>query len=87
LLCRWANDLALPLGDSGQELYWGVDYGHVGGSHSEKMLGNHLSGTVLGLRGAYKRVSYDAFVGTPLYKPNGFTTSNTTAGFNVSWSI
>lgn len=81
------NDLALPLGDSGQELYWGVDYGHVGGSHSEKMLGNHLSGTVLGLRGAYKRVSYDAFVGTPLYKPNGFTTSNTTAGFNVSWSI
>ncbi len=80
------NDLGWALGNSGQELYVGVDYGEVGGQSTRLLIGQHLAGAVLGLRGGYKGLFWDVFVGTPLSKPEGFRTSHTTAGFNVSWS-
>ncbi|MDB0572598.1 ShlB/FhaC/HecB family hemolysin secretion/activation protein [Ralstonia solanacearum] len=80
------NDLGWALGNSGQELYAGVDYGEVGGQSTRLLIGQHLAGAVLGLRGGYKGLFWDVFVGTPLSKPEGFRTSHTTAGFNVSWS-
>lgn len=81
------NDLGLALGNSGQETYLGVDYGEVGGQSSRYLSGTHLAGYVVGLRGGYKSVSYDVFVGQPLSKPKGFETASTTAGFNLTWSM
>ncbi len=81
------NDLGWALGNSGHEVYFGIDHGEVGGSSAEMLLGKRLSGAVLGLRGAIKTVSYDLFVGTPLAKPEGFTAPDTVAGFNLSWGI
>lgn len=81
------NDLGWALGQSGQEFYIGIDYGQVGGPISETLIGKHLSGAVLGLRGALKGFSYDVFVGKPISKPSGFQTSGSVAGFNVNWSI
>ncbi|MCL1622087.1 ShlB/FhaC/HecB family hemolysin secretion/activation protein [Ralstonia pseudosolanacearum] len=80
------NDLGWTLGNSGQELYVGVDYGEVGGQSARVLIGQHLAGAVLGLRGGYKGLFWDVFIGTPLSKPEGFRTAHTTAGFNVSWS-
>uniref|UniRef100_A0A0S4UAP3 Channel-forming transporter/cytolysins activator of TpsB family n=1 Tax=Ralstonia solanacearum TaxID=305 RepID=A0A0S4UAP3_RALSL len=80
------NDLGWTLGNSGQELYVGVDYGEVGGQSARVLIGQHLAGAVLGLRGGYKGLFWDVFIGTPLSKPEGFKTAHTTAGFNVSWS-
>jgi hemolysin activation/secretion protein len=77
------NELSAPLADSGQQVYLGLDYGEVGGPSSELLLGKTLAGTVLGLRGGIKKLQYDVFIGTPLHKPNGFKTANTTAGFSV----
>jgi hemolysin activation/secretion protein len=80
------NDLGVALGQSGQELYIGVDYGEVSGRSSQFLLGRRLAGSVLGVRGGYKGVSYDLFAGRPLKKPAGFETASTTAGFNANWS-
>lgn len=81
------NDLGLSLGASAQEIYLGLDYGEVAGPSSEFLLGNRLAGAVLGLRGGFKGLQYDVFVGQPIKKPQGFRTASTTAGFNLNWSF
>ena len=80
------NDLGWALDQTGQEIYLGVDYGEVGGKSSHTLLGTRLSGAVLGLRGGYKGLAYDVFVGHPIYKPQGFSTASGIAGFNLNWS-
>lgn len=78
------NELSTLISNTGQAVYWGIDYGEVGGQSSDLLLGKQLAGTVLGLRGGYKGFSYDLFVGKALKKPKGFETAKTTAGFNVN---
>jgi hemolysin activation/secretion protein len=79
--------VSTALGASGQDIYLGIDAGEVSGPSTRFLLGNTLSGAVIGLRGAYRRFQYDVFVGTPLYKPAGFKTADTTAGFNLTLSL
>lgn len=81
------NDLAWGLGNSGQELYVGLDHGEVGGQSAQFQLGNRLTGAVIGLRGGYNGGSWDVFVGEPIHKPQGFKTARTTTGFNISWAF
>ena len=81
------NDLSVPLGESGQEFYIGLDHGQVYGEFADLLVGKHLTGAVLGLRGSVKDVSYDFFVGQPVDKPEGFVTASITAGFNLSVSF
>lgn len=81
------NDLGWALGQSGQELYLGIDYGQVGGPSSATLAGKALSGAVVGLRGAYRGLAYDVFIGQPLQKPAGFQTASTVTGFNLNWSF
>jgi hemolysin activation/secretion protein len=80
------NEMALALGSSGHESYIGIDHGEVSGRNSKKLIGTYLTGTVWGLRGSIKGLSYDLFVGSPLSKPDGFKTSHITTGFNLNWS-
>ncbi|WVD70136.1 ShlB/FhaC/HecB family hemolysin secretion/activation protein [Orbus wheelerorum] len=79
------NELALAT-PFNNELYLGLDYGEVSGANSGYLLGKKLAGSALGLRGSLYGVSYDAFMGTPLYKPHGFKTDDVTLGFNINWS-
>lgn len=81
------NELALALGQSGQETYVGVDHGEVNGAATAQLLGRRLTGLVLGLRGGYKDFFYDLFAGQPIKKPEGFRTAGTTLGFNLIWSF
>jgi hemolysin activation/secretion protein len=81
------NELGLLLGASGQMAYVGLDHGEVGGNAVALLAGRRLTGAVLGLRGDYKTVHYDIFVGQPVKKPQGFKTASSTAGFNLSWSF
>ncbi|RUS67587.1 Hemolysin transporter protein ShlB [Saezia sanguinis] len=78
------NDVGWIIGNTGQELYFGLDFGCVSGQATRYQVGQNLAGAVIGLRGGYGHVSYDAFVGTPLHKPDGFETSKFTSGFNVN---
>ncbi|WP_411385411.1 ShlB/FhaC/HecB family hemolysin secretion/activation protein [Pseudomonas sp. MPB03] len=81
------NEIGLSLGQTGQELYTGIDYGEVSGQSSEFLIGQRLAGAVVGIRGGYKSLSYDWSVGTPLKKPDGFETANVTSAFTVIWSF
>ncbi|KAF1042187.1 MAG: Hemolysin transporter protein ShlB [Herbaspirillum frisingense] len=81
------NELALGLGQSGQELYAGIDTGAVSGPGAQFLSGRRLTGAVLGLRGSLYKLSYDMFVATPLAKPDSFTTAAVTGGFSLQWSF
>ena len=81
------NDIGVALGDSGNELYAGIDYGEVGGRSAELLVGTRLAGAVVGVRGAYRGLNYDVFSGRPLSKPHGFETADVAAGFNLSLSF
>ncbi len=78
------NDIAWQTPLPQQELYLGLDYGEVGGSDAD-LIGRHLAGGAVGLRGAYSRFSYDLFAGAPFSKPAGYHTSPLTLGFNLNW--
>ncbi|MBP1132000.1 hemolysin activation/secretion protein [Serratia sp. PL17] len=80
------NDLAWRTPLQGQELYLGADYGEVGGYGSDYLAGQHLAGGVVGLRGYAFKVGYDLFAGVPFSKPERFSTSPVTLGFNLSWN-
>jgi len=83
----WRNDLSFAFGDSGQEIYAGLDTGQVGGPSSELLVATRLTGAVLGLRGAIQKLNYDFFIGTPVNKPDNFKTAGSTAGFSLSVSF
>ncbi|MDR0183485.1 ShlB/FhaC/HecB family hemolysin secretion/activation protein [Lysobacter arvi] len=78
------NTFALSLG-GGQELYLGLDYGHVGGPSTRWQFGDELAGGVIGLRGGFGRGYWDVFFGAPIYQPDGFQTAYTTLGFSLGW--
>lgn len=88
------NEISAPIAQSGQAVYWGLDYGEVGGQSSDNLIGKHLAGTVVGLRGNgyatglkfMSGLNYDIFVAKPINKPKGFDTPHTTAGFNINYS-
>ncbi len=73
--------------------YVGLDTGQVAGPSAAQLVGQSLTGGVLGLRGQlgpigrWGRVQYEVFVGQPLSKPERFKTSATTTGFSLSISL
>ena len=83
------NELSGSIPKLPMQWYAGVDYGEVGGQTAHEpnpLLGTSLMGAVVGLRGqAFKSVSYDLFMGTPLKKPDRYKTDNVTTGFNLNW--
>lgn len=84
----WRNELVWNVFAKGQELYLAADYGRVEGQSTQYLVGRQLAGTALGLRGSISScLSYDLYVGVPLYKPKKFDTSGATAGFSLNLEI
>lgn len=83
----WRNELAWQLGNSGQQLYVTLDKGKVSGNATEHLLGTTLIGTSIGLKGGWKGLKYDVFMGKPVHVPQGFRARNTVLGFQVSLSF
>ena len=81
------NDLSLSLGDSGQVFYVGMDHGQVSGPSSSLLAGTKLTGAVVGLRGAFKNMQYDVFVGAPVRKPALFRTASFATGVSVNFAF
>ena len=84
----WRNELQVPLGQTGQAMYIGLDYGRVWGAQPVALVGTQLAGAVFGVKGSigarYGACAYDLFAGTPVYKPSGFDTARVTFGFQLS---
>ncbi len=68
------NTLAVPIGNTGQEVYWGIDAGGVSGFSAALLPGRTLFGTVLGFHGGWRALQYDVTIGWPLDKPDSFET-------------
>lgn len=84
---NWRNELVWAFMPS-HSFYWAIDGGRISGWSAESpQLGHHLMGTAIGFRGDIKGFYYDLFVGKPIRKPEGFSTSNGVAGFNVGYSF
>ncbi|MDR3561706.1 MAG: ShlB/FhaC/HecB family hemolysin secretion/activation protein [Negativicutes bacterium] len=81
------NEVAVPLSAKGLEIYAGLDGGQVGGPSAQTLLGRTLIGSVAGLRGSGKNLSYEFFIGWPLKKPAGFHTASPTFGFQSTYQI
>ena len=82
------NELVIPITQTRQSVYLGVDFGKVYGANTVNLVGNKLAGIVLGWRGgALKGVSYDAFVSSALYKPQGLRTDQPAIGFSLNYQM
>lgn len=82
------NELQIPLGKTGQNIYLGLDGGRVfGPSMAGNPLRAMLAGATIGFRGSFfKGMSYDVFAATPVYKPREFN-SSPALGFNLRQSF
>ncbi|WP_232291079.1 ShlB/FhaC/HecB family hemolysin secretion/activation protein [Burkholderia ubonensis] len=84
----WRNELQMPIRQTGQALYAGLDYGHVWGPQPVALVGTQLAGAVIGIKGSIGTrlgaYGYDLFAGTPIYKPSGFPTARVTVGFQLT---
>jgi hemolysin activation/secretion protein len=79
------NELEMPVGQSGQALYLGLDAGRVFGPSAQYLLGNKMAGAAVGARGRVAGLRYDAFVGWALVKPAGLSSATPAAGFSLSY--
>jgi hemolysin activation/secretion protein len=79
------NELNLPIANTGQSAYVGLDVGKVYGPSVQNLLGDKLAGAAVGVRGGLFGLSYDVFSSWALYKPQGFSTAMPAVGFNLSY--
>jgi len=79
----WQNTIAWNLSSFPVQPYVGMDYGYV--MQSENAIGHKLAGGIAGVRIEKWNTSLDTFIGTPLYKPQGFATSSMNIGFSLVW--
>ncbi|MBR8061255.1 ShlB/FhaC/HecB family hemolysin secretion/activation protein [Burkholderia dolosa] len=84
----WRNELQAPIGQTGQAVYAGLDYGRVWGPQPIALVGTQLAGAVVGVKGSvgtrFGAYAYDLFAGTPVDKPSGFETARVTVGVQIT---
>jgi hemolysin activation/secretion protein len=78
------QEISFPVIKKQHQLYLAFDAGKITGPSSGYYPGRQISGLAAGLRGKIKHISYDAFAGWPLRKPEGFKTAKQTFGFMTS---
>lgn len=78
------NELSTAIAQTGHRLYLALDHGRVSGLSAQNLVGQSLTGFVLGLKGKVGALQYDVFAGSPVKKPQGFRAANTTAGISLS---
>ena len=82
------NELGIPITNTAQSAYVGLDFGKVYGDNTAMLLGDKLAGFVAGLRGSLaKGVMYEVFAGMALYKPKQYPTDQPAAGFSLIYQI
>ena len=80
------NEVSSVIPRLNTEVYWGLDVGAVYGKSTEALVGKTIAGTALGVRGNYASgLLFDAFVSTPLYKPQGYHTKKFYSGFTIGY--
>lgn len=82
------NEFETPIAESSHAAYIGLDMGMVYGNNVPNLVGDHLAGAALGLRGSlFKGMYYDLFSGWPLYKPDNYPSAQPAAGFSLMYQF
>ena len=81
------NDVSWYLGTSSHALYLGVDYGRVNGFSEQFLIGDHLAGGALGIKGTLWGANYDLSFGVPINQPDGFVTDSVATYFSMNWAF
>lgn len=82
------NEIGIPIANTAQSAYVGIDFGKVYGQNTVNLIGNKLAGAAVGLRGSItKFASYDVFMSGALYKPTGLRTDEPTMGFSLTFQM
>jgi hemolysin activation/secretion protein len=82
------NEISIPISNTAQSAYVGLDFGKVYGDNTATLLGDKLAGFVTGLRGSLMQgVMYEVFAGIALYKPKQYPTDQPAAGFSLIYQI
>lgn len=76
-----------PAESVSMQAYAGIDLGRVWGASADLLIGTRLAGAVIGLRGQWKGLQWDVGLGTPLHKPEGFTTRNANPYLTVTYGF
>ena len=80
------NEVSSVIPRLNTEVYLGLDAGVVYGKSTESLVGKTIAGTALGVRGNYASgLLFDAFISTPLYKPQGYHTKKFYSGFTIGY--
>lgn len=80
------NEVASYIPKWKSSIYANIDLGAVYGPSTGVLTGRFIAGTAIGMRGQFKSgLFYDAFIGMPLYKPEGYKTNHITAGFQAGF--
>ncbi|HDS7134223.1 ShlB/FhaC/HecB family hemolysin secretion/activation protein [Klebsiella sp. CN_Kp104] len=80
----WSNDFIWDITGPEQQFYLGLDIGRITGSEQYQQ-GKVISGAVSGWRGDIYSTQYDFFIGTPLSKPDNFSSDSFNMGFSLKW--
>jgi hemolysin activation/secretion protein len=82
------NELGIPITNTAQSGYIGIDFGEVYGENTATLLGNKLAGFAAGLKGNLAQgLMYDVFAGVSLYKPQNYRTDSPAAGFSLIYQM
>lgn len=76
------NDMSWLFNNGQHSLYLAIDYGEVGGFSSRNLIGSHLAGGAIGVKGQlWKYLSYELSAGRSLSKPDGFVSDSNVVRF------
>lgn len=80
------NEISTRITQLHSDVYLSVDMGAVYGPSTDILVGRFIAGTALGIRGQFNSgLFYDAFIGRPIYRPEGYHTKRITGGFSAGW--
>lgn len=79
------NDFIFNIPNSQQNLYIGLDYGEVGGQSTRYLIQKQLSGTAIGMKGNFKKMTYDGYFSRALSSPENFSKQTTNFDFMLNW--
>lgn len=83
----WRNTISAPIGHWPLAWYAGIDAGRVSGPATAYFPGNTtLAGGFFGLRGTWRQLSWDAFVGKAMHGGNVLPNTRPAAGFQLVYS-
>jgi hemolysin activation/secretion protein len=83
----WRNSFTAPIGNWPLAWYAGIDTGRVSGPGTLYIPGNTtLAGGFFGLRGNYRQLSWDAFIGKPLHGGYLLPSTRPASGFQLIYS-